>query len=97
VQPELTIAVPMLYAITPKEHSTASANKGIRETDTIAQVMFCSVPFLFCPKRKLCVCLALKTAAIIFSVLSLVSDINECATHGCVYGASLRIPGRIDP
>jgi len=38
VQQELTIAVLMLCVITPKEHSTASANKGIRETDTTAQI-----------------------------------------------------------
>ena len=67
----------MLCVITPKEHSTASVNKGMRETDKIAQVMFCSVPFLFCPKRKLCVWLALKTAAVILSAFSLVSDIND--------------------
>ena len=65
-QRELTIAVLVLCVITPKEDSTASVNKDMRETDKISQVMFCSVPFLFCLKRKLCVSLALKTAAVIF-------------------------------
>ena len=100
MQQELTTAVPMLCVITPKEHSTASVNKGMRETDTIVQVMFCSVPFLFCLKRKLCVCLALKTAAVIFLAFSLVSDINdvqhELTTAQTVCPASLKYSGIID-
>ena len=57
VQQELTIAVLMLCVITPKERSTASANKGIRETDTIAQVVFCLAPLPFFSSKTEVMCM----------------------------------------
>ena len=43
-----TIAVLMLCAITPEEHSTTSVNKGMRETNNCTGgVLFSSSPFLF--------------------------------------------------